>query len=70
MRVSPTQQLMFRGFWKRFFFKYVLCQFAYARFLFAGIISHLRARRGLFAREQHRPQEASAGSVMLAVEPF
>ena len=73
-RVIPElSNLLFRGFWKRFFFKYVLWSFSpIALFLFAGILfTTFGLAVGIFdIVNSIGPPEASAGSVLLAVAPF
>ena len=73
-RVIPEMsRLMFQGFWKRFFFKYVLWSFSpIALFLLSGLALvgfGLAVGAWVVAHTLGEPT-ASTGSVLLAVTPF
>jgi glycosyltransferase involved in cell wall biosynthesis len=73
-RVIPELlRLLFGGFWKRFFYKYVLWSFSpIALFLFMGLFLMLLGTvAGIFVIVNTLgPPEASAGSVLLSVAPL
>jgi glycosyltransferase involved in cell wall biosynthesis len=73
-RVIPEMlNLLVRGFWKRFFYKYVLWSFSpIALFLLTGLFLTLcgLAVGGWVIAHTLGPAEASTGSVLLAVTPF
>jgi len=71
--VPELLRLMFFGFWKRFFYKYVLWSFSpIALFLFAGLFLTLFGTGwGIWVLiETLGPPEASAGSVVLSIAPL
>jgi glycosyltransferase involved in cell wall biosynthesis len=71
--IPELLRLLFVGFWKRFFFKYVLWSFSpIALFLFMGLFLTLFGTGwGIWVLiETLGPPEASAGSVVLSIAPL